>query len=126
MSRAHVLVCDDDPSMQAAFKLILSDFYDVSIVSDGIQAAQKLEALKPDLMLLDLKMPKIDGMEVLQQIRSFAPTLRVIVVTGYQSASTAREMTKLGILDYIVKPFESKKLLASVERALSTPPDPIP
>lgn len=122
MDRAKILVCDDDPSLQAAFKLILSDFYELVVVNNGNEATQRLESFNPDLLLLDIKMPRIDGLETLQNIRKVAPELKVIVVTGYQSTSAAQEMSKFGILDYIMKPFESNKLLNAVEKALHSSP----
>ena len=119
MSRAKIMICDDDVSMRAAFKLILSEFYELETANNGMDVVKKLKASQPDLLLLDIKMPKANGLEALREIRKVAPDLKVIVVTGYQSVEAAQEMSKLGILDYITKPFQSKRILDAVEKGLS-------
>ncbi len=113
-----LLVCDDEEGIRESFKLILSDNYQLKFVSNGLQAIDLLKTFTPDAMLLDIKMPKINGLEVLKQIKKLKPKLPVIIVTGYQSVETAQEAIKNGAADYIPKPFESKQILKAVAQVL--------
>ena len=113
-----ILVCDDEEGIRESFKLILSDHYIVKFAHNGIEALETLKTLSPDVMLLDIKMPKQNGMEILKQIKRLKPKLPVIIVTGYQSVETAQEAVKNGAADYIPKPFESRQILKAVAAAL--------
>ena len=113
-----ILVCDDEEGVRESFKLVLSDSYQVKFVNNGLQAIDLLKTFTPDVMLLDIKMPKINGIEVLKQIKKLKPNLPVIIVTGYQSVETAQEALKNGAADYIPKPFESKQILKTIAKAL--------
>ncbi len=114
-----ILVCDDEEGIRESFKLVLSDLYQLRFAINGIEAMESLKNFTPDLMLLDIKMPKLHGMEILKQIKKIRPSLPIIIVTGYQSVEMAQEATKHGAADYIPKPFESKELLRSISSALS-------
>ena len=113
-----ILVCDDEEGIRESFKLILSDSYDLRFVNNGLQALDLLKTFSPDAMLLDIKMPKINGIEVLKQIKKLKPNLPVIIVTGYQSVETAQEAIRNGASDYIPKPFESRQILKAVAQVL--------
>ena len=108
VAKPVVLICDDEEGIRESFKLILSDLYDLQFAANGLGALETLKTLSPAAMLLDIKMPKLNGMETLKQIKKLRPTLPVIIVTGYQSVETAQEALKNGASDYIPKPFESK------------------
>lgn len=116
---SKIMIVDDEEGVRESLKLILSDFYELVVVSDGTKA---LEALKgaPDveLVLLDIKMPKASGIEVLKEIRKDFPKLNVMIVTGYRSVDAATEAVRLGATGYIVKPFKSDELLATVRKSL--------
>ncbi len=105
-----VLICDDEEGIRESFKLILSDLYDLHIAENGLRAMEILKTLSPAAMLLDIKMPKLNGMETLKQIKKLKPNLPVIIVTGYQSVELAQEALKNGAADYIPKPFDSKHI----------------
>ena len=113
-----VLICDDEEGIRESFKLILADTYHLRFVNNGVQAIDLLKTFTPDVLLLDIKMPKINGIEVLKQIKKLKPKLPVIIVTGYQSVETAQEALKNGASDYIPKPFESKQILKAVAQVL--------
>ncbi len=105
-----ILICDDEEGIRESFKLILEDNYDLRFATNGPEALEMLKTLSPALMMLDIKMPKVHGLEVLKQIKQLKPKLPVIIVTGYQSVEMAQEALRLGAADYIPKPFESISL----------------
>ena len=109
-----ILICDDEEGIRESLKLVLEDYYTLHFVRNGLEALEALKTLKPSVMLLDIKMPKLSGMETLKSIRSFRPKLPIVMVTGYQSVETAQEAIRNGATDYIPKPFESKHLLKTV------------
>ena len=113
-----VLVCDDEEGIRESFKLILEDNYNLSFAHNGLEALEMLKSFVPDAMLLDIKMPKLHGLEILKQIKKLRPSLPVIIVTGYQSVEMAQEALRLGASDYIPKPFESKQILSSIAEAI--------
>ena len=112
-----ILICDDEVGIRESLNLILKDDYELAFCDNG-QAC--LECLTPeqefDLLLLDIKMPKISGLDILKKIKEKKPALKVIIITGYKSVETASEAINAGAVDYIVKPFSSKDILKSVER----------
>ena len=114
-----ILVCDDEEGIRESFKLILDDLYHLRFANNGLEAIDMLKDSAPDLMLLDIKMPKMHGMEILKQVKKLKPSLPVIIVTGYQSVEMAQEALKHGAADYIPKPFESKQILKAVSSVLS-------
>ena len=113
-----VLICDDEEGIRESFKLILSDNYDLHFAENGLKGLETLKTLSPSVMLLDIKMPKLNGMETLKQIKKLKPTLPVIIVTGYQSVELAQEALKNGAADYIPKPFDSKQILKAVAQQI--------
>ena len=113
-----ILVCDDEEGIRESFRLILGDQYNLAFANNGLEGLEMLKSLSPALVLLDIKMPKMHGMEILKQVKRLRPLLPVIIVTGYQSVEMAQEALKLGAADYIPKPFESKQILKAVEQSL--------
>ncbi len=116
--RPLILVCDDQDSVRRSYKVILSKRYDVQFVANGLEALAFLKKVTPDLVFLDLKMPKRHGMDILTDIKRAVPALPVIVVTGYHSAEVAQEAARLGAVDYIAKPFGSADILSAIAKSL--------
>lgn len=116
-----ILVCDDEESVQAAIRLVLERDYDLLFASDGEEALRQFRAHPVDLVLLDLKMPKKDGMEVLQELMAKQPPPRVVLLTAYQSVELAQRATQSGAVDYVPKPFTRDQLRLAVDRALRLP-----
>ncbi len=114
--RKKILICDDEESVRESLNLILEDDYDLDFASNGSEAVQKIKNENYDGALLDIKMPSKDGLETLEEIKRISPDMKVIIVTGYQSVETASKAVKLGAMDYITKPFESKKVLETVRK----------
>jgi len=116
--RPVVLVVDDDTGLRESFRLILEDEYDVLEAADGAQALDTLRTTQVDLVLLDIRLPDIDGIAVLEQIKAFDDHMEVILVTAVQTVRTAVAAMKLGAFDYVTKPFEEEEILPLVHRAI--------
>jgi len=118
MARPAVLVVDDDPGVRESFRLILEDHYDVVDVPDGPSALDVVRASQVDLVLLDIRMTGMDGIEVLERIKAIDEGIEVILVTAVKTVRTAVAAMKLGAFDYLTKPFEEDELLSLSRRAL--------
>jgi DNA-binding NtrC family response regulator len=118
MARPVVLVVDDDPGVRESFRLILEDHYDVTDVPDGPTALDVVRASAVDLVLLDIRLPGMDGIEVLERIKTLDEGIEVILVTAVKTVRTAVAAMKLGAFDYLTKPFEEDELLSLSRRAL--------
>ncbi len=116
---ARILIVDDEPIVIRSCTRILSDgAYTVEAVQDGFSALKKVEEADFDLLILDVMMPKMDGLEVLQAVKERHPDLEVIMMTGLSEIQTAVKAMKLGAFDYLSKPFDPDELLIIVNRAL--------
>jgi DNA-binding NtrC family response regulator len=118
MARPVVLVVDDDPGVRESFRLTLEDHYDVIDVPDGPHALDAVRASHVDLVLLDIRLPEMDGIEVLERLKAIDEGIEVILVTAVKTVRTAVAAMKLGAFDYLTKPFEEDELLAVIARAL--------
>jgi DNA-binding NtrC family response regulator len=116
--RPAILVVDDDPGLRESFRLILEDEYEVLDVPDGAQALDIVRSCQVDLVLLDIRLPGMDGLEVLERIKALDEQLDVILVTAIKTVRTAVSAMKLGALDYLTKPFDEEEVLAVIRRAL--------
>ena len=113
-----ILVVDDEPGLRESFRLILEDEYEVIDVPDGPAALDVLRSAQIDLVLLDIRLPGMDGIEVLERIKALDDAVEVILVTAVKTVRTAVAAMKLGAFDYVTKPFEEDELLSLVRRAL--------
>src|SRR6059036_3696476 len=118
MPRPVILVVDDDPGVRESFRLILEDHYDVLDVPDGPRALDVVGASQIDLVLLDIRLPGMDGIEVLERIKAIDEGIEVILVTAVKTVRTAVAAMKLGAFDYLTKPFEDEELLSLMRRAV--------
>ncbi len=119
MEKASILVVDDDRAIRESLNSLLSDKgYDVFTVEDGHQAIDAVRQREWDIALVDLKMPGIDGLEVLREVTKISPNTRVIIITGYATVESAVEAMKQGAVDYIAKPFTVDELLIRLEKTL--------
>ncbi|HEV8643490.1 MAG TPA: sigma-54 dependent transcriptional regulator [Methylomirabilota bacterium] len=116
--RPVVLVVDDDLGIRESFRLILEDDYDVLDVPDGRSALDVVRSRQVDLVLLDIRLPEMDGIEVLERIKAIDEAMEVVLVTAVKTVRTAVAAMKLGAFDYLTKPFEDDELLSVVRRAL--------
>ncbi len=118
----RILVVDDEPDIRQTLKEILEDEgYHVELAGNGLQARQRFHDQRPDLVLLDIWMPDVDGITLLEEWRRQAP-VPVVVMSGHGTVDTAVEATRLGAFDYLEKPLSIARLLATLERALGRAP----
>src|SRR6266850_2761886 len=118
MARPVILVVDDDPGVRESFRLILDDDYEVIDVPDGARALEIVRSSQVDLVLLDIRLTGMDGIEVLERIKAIDEGIEVILVTAVKTVRTAVAAMKLGAFDYLTKPFEEEELLSLSRRAL--------
>ncbi len=119
MANERVLIVDDEKNIVTSLQEILNDEgYEIITAEDGLEALEMVQAEPPDLVLLDIWIPGIDGIEVLQTIKTYHPEIEVLVMSGHGTIDTAVKATKLGAYDFIEKPFSLDQLVLSVERAL--------
>ena len=114
-----VLIVDDEPSIIQSLRGILSDEgFEVMTADGGLKALDIIKETIPDIILLDIWMPDIDGIETLERIRRLCPGVQVIMISGHGTIETAVKATKLGAYDFIEKPLSLEKVLLSVNNAL--------
>ncbi|MBI1953246.1 MAG: response regulator [Candidatus Omnitrophica bacterium] len=123
MSKPRILICDDEPGVRDSLKLILEGHFNLAFAADGEEALLQIKSLHPDLAILDIKMPRMNGLECLKQIKLLDPKLKVLVLTGYESGDVASEAVRAGAANYLTKPLDRQKLLSEVQ-SLLTPQGP--
>ncbi|NQT07186.1 MAG: response regulator [Candidatus Omnitrophica bacterium] len=116
--KKRVLICDDEEGVRESLNLILEKDYDVAFATNGDEAVKYIKNNPTDLIILDIKMPKTNGIEALREIKKERPNIGVVIATGYQSAEIAEETIKLGASDYITKPFDRKNVLEIIKNCL--------
>lgn len=115
-----VLIVDDEPSIRNSLGGLLSDEgFEVLTASNGYEALKVMDKDSPDLVLLDIWMPGIDGIETLKEIKKSNPYIQVILITGHGNVETAVKATKLGAFDLIQKPLSIDKVILSINNALN-------
>src|SRR5215210_661135 len=119
MAKSRILVIDDEGAIRDSLKMTLEyEGYEFIGASTGQEGLALAEREAPDLVLLDVKMPGMDGLEVLDRLHAMNEALPVVVVSGHGSISTAVDATKKGAFDFIEKPFASERVLVSLRNAL--------
>lgn len=117
----HILVMEDEPSVAKGLEFVLSEEgYDVDLAMTGITALDSFNQKAFDLLIADLRLPDIDGMDVIRQVKQRRPDTGVIVITGYSTIPSAVEAMRLGVADYLSKPFTDDEVVSAVKDALGT------
>jgi len=121
MSKGKILVIDDEDIVRlSCSRTLVPEGYELKMAKNGTEGLKMLEEDAFDLVLTDLKMPNMDGIEVLANIKENWPATDVVIVTGYQTVETAVKAIKLGAFDYIEKPFTPDSLIATVANVFKT------
>jgi ActR/RegA family two-component response regulator len=115
----HILVMEDDLSVAKGLEMVLSEGgFDVNLAGTGELALEAFRQKRFDLLVADLRLPDIDGMEVIKQVKAAKPETEVIVITGYGTTATAVEAMKLGVHDFLPKPFTEDQIKTAIDEAL--------
>lgn len=115
----RILVVDDDTMNLVRTKMILEKEYDVIMVDSGIKALDKLKSKEIDLVLLDIEMPKLNGLETFERMKEFAADVPVIFLTASGLEEDVRTAIRLGAVNYLVKPFQPDELMKRVAQELA-------
>ena len=121
-TRPRVLVVDDEASIRdlLAKTLALAE-YDVDVSVDGRSAIERVRLYSYDLLIVDLKMPGIDGLTVIREAKRYKNDLPVLIITGYSTEASAIEAVNLGVAGYLTKPFRVPQVLKAAAKALGEP-----
>ena len=115
-----ILVVDDEDALRTVLSgELVSEGYEVRTASDGDEAMSGLQKETFDLVLLDIKMPRVNGFEVLKFIKEKHPKTKVVMLTGFADLKNAIESKKLGAEDFVSKPYDLVDLLTTIERVLN-------
>jgi two-component system response regulator AtoC len=115
-----LLIVDDEKSVRYAFQRTFSDQYDIMTAEDGAEGVERVAASPPDVVLMDIRMPRMDGLTALKSIRQLYPRLPVIMMTAYADSATAMQAMQDGAFDYVVKPFDNEDLRRVLQKALAS------
>ncbi len=118
MSKKSILIVDDEEIIREFLFEVLAEDYDIQVAMDGDEAIEKLKTSKFDLIITDLKMPRVSGEEVVKFARQADPTSKVIVISGYSSLYTVSQSVNSGAYAFLSKPFSIKELLQTVSSAM--------
>mgnify|MGYP000057752765 CR=1 FL=1 len=115
----HILVMEDDLNVAKGLEMVLSEEgYSVNLAGTGELAMEAFRQKRFDLLVADLRLPDIDGMEVIKEVKEAKPETEVIVITGYGTTATAVEAMKLGVHDFLPKPFTEDQIKSAIDEAL--------
>jgi PAS domain S-box-containing protein len=114
----RVLVVDDELGPRESLRMLLKPAYHIQTAENGRAALDALEWFRPDIVIMDIKMPELDGLELLRRVKSVDPTIEVIMITAYASLETVKHALTNGAFEYLIKPFARQDLEDVVRRAL--------
>ena len=115
----HILAVDDDPGHLTTLKTIIKSWgYEVSVADDGAKAVENIKERPFDLILMDVRMAEMSGIEALKRIKAYNPAIPILIMTAYSSVDSAIEALKAGAYDYMTKPLDFEVLKLTIERAL--------
>ena len=116
----HILIVDDEDDLRLLLHESLEGHgYHISSASDGEEAIELLKRERFDLTLLDIQMPKVNGLQVLKYIREHSPHTRAVMLTGYADLSHAMEAKEHGAVEFIGKPYKLNDILSTISRVLT-------
>jgi two-component system chemotaxis response regulator CheY len=116
---AKILIVDDAEFLRMRIsKMLRADGHDVIEAENGLRAVEKFQAEKPDIVLMDITMPEMDGLTALKEIRAISNTASVVMLTALGQESVVLDAIKSGAKDFIVKPFERERVLNAIAKLL--------
>lgn len=115
-----ILVVDDEPDMLRLLSMILRDktAYDVTTTNNPVEALELARTGGFDILITDLKMPGLDGIELLNAVRGFDPDIPIIIITAFATAESAAEAMDKNAFDFITKPFRKEQIIFTIDRAV--------
>ena len=116
--KATVLVVDDENGIRESFKMILKDQYHILLAETGEEALAIFKDNPVDLILLDILLPDVSGIDLLERLKGMDSNTEIIMVTGVKEIQTAVKAIKLGAYEYVIKPFNVEDIVNVIERAL--------
>ena len=119
MSQVRVLVVDDEEGPREAIRMILKPHYEVHTAGSAEEVLSSLADVRPDVIFMDVKMPKMDGVQLLERVKAVDQLVEVVMITAYASLDTVQRAMRFGAMDYLVKPFAPRELQEVAERALA-------
>ncbi len=119
MKKATILICDDEPGIRDSLTLILGKEYNLLYATNGEEALSMLKKNGAALLIMDVKMPRMGGLEALRPIKKLKPGIRILIATGYESSDVASQAINLGADDYLVKPFTRNQVETKVSDLLN-------
>jgi DNA-binding NtrC family response regulator len=117
-NKARVLVVDDEPVVRMSYTRSLAAEFDAHTAPDGDEALREMERQPADVVLLDLRLPGAQGLEVLEAMKRRWPETEVVVITGYPSVDSAKQAVRLGAADYLAKPVGPNEVTSAARNAL--------
>jgi PAS domain S-box-containing protein len=123
--RPRVLVVDDEMGPRESLRMILKPRYEIATAESGEAALKTLGTFHPDLIFMDIKMPQMDGIELLRRIKGTDPSIEVVMITAYASLETVKNALTHGAFEYLIKPFSRQDLEETAKRALARRQDGI-
>ena len=117
-TRARVLVVDDELGPRESLRMLLKPAYDIETADNGHVALETLGRFRPDIVIMDIKMPEMDGLELLRRVKQTDGTIEVVMITAYASLETVKHALTHGAFEYLIKPFPRQDLEDVVRRAL--------
>ncbi|ADB57603.1 response regulator [Archaeoglobus profundus] len=121
MSKPKVMVVEDDLAVLEAVQVMLGDRYEVIVATNGKEAIEKYQEYKPDIVLMDMLMPVMDGIEATKKIKEIDPQAKIIGLTAY-AINKGKELLEAGALEIIGKPFTRSQLIETIEKCLKKTP----
>ena len=122
-SSPKILIAEDDEFSRAAIKLMLENRYELAFAQDGAEAVQKYFEINPDVVLMDIMMPNVDGYDAFKDInrKASGPTVPIIALTAKAMKNDRDELLAFGFTDYIPKPIDDEALVSTIEKHLKKP-----
>jgi two-component system, cell cycle sensor histidine kinase and response regulator CckA len=118
LNAPRILVVDDELGPRESLRMLLKPSYQIQTADGGRAALEQIPAYRPDMVILDIKMPEMDGLEVLRRIKRIDPAIEVVMITAYASLETVKMALTHGAFEYLIKPFSRQDLEDVVRRAL--------